>query len=56
MKTGQPVQVEINNQWCDAIIVDDGIGKKRVSVILEDDETMSVMKIPVTRTRPREKH
>lgn len=37
IKTGQPVQVEINNQWCNAVVVDDGHGKKFLSVILEDD-------------------
>lgn len=36
--------------------MDDGLGKKRVSVILEDDETLSVVKVPVARARPREKH
>lgn len=39
-KTGQPIQVEINNQWCNAMIVDGGIGKKRVSVILDDDNKL----------------
>ena len=24
IKTGQPVQVQINNQWVDATVVDDG--------------------------------
>jgi len=40
--TGQKVQVEINNQWVDATIVDDGLGKKRVSVILDDDDTLTL--------------
>ncbi len=40
IRTGQNVQVEINNQWVDAIVVDDGLGKKRISVILEDDNTL----------------
>ena len=42
IKCGQPVQVEINNQWVDAIVVDDGLGKKKVSVILEDDDNLQV--------------
>ncbi len=42
MRTGQPVQVQINNQWVDAVIVDDGHGKKRISVILDDDDSLTV--------------
>jgi hypothetical protein len=40
IRTGQPVQVEINNIWVDATIVDDGLGKKRISVLLGDDDTL----------------
>jgi hypothetical protein len=40
IRTGQPVQVEINNIWVDATIVDDGLGKKRISVLLDDDDTL----------------
>lgn len=40
--SGQNVQVEINNQWVQAIVVDDGLGKNRVSVILEDDDSLSL--------------
>jgi hypothetical protein len=36
------VQVEINNQWVDATIVDDGLGKKRLSVILDDDDSLTI--------------
>ena len=49
--TGQKVQVEINNQWVDATIVDDGLGKKRVSVILDDDDTLTLQKIPCSNVR-----
>ncbi|CDW79829.1 hect domain and rcc1-like domain-containing protein [Stylonychia lemnae] len=56
IKQGQSVQVEINNQWVDAIVVDDGLGKKRASVILEDDDTLAVQKIPVDRIRANEKY
>jgi len=40
IRTGQPVQVEINNIWVDATIVDDGLGKKRISVLLDDDDSL----------------
>ena len=40
IRTGQSVQVEINNIWVDATIVDDGLGKKRISVLLDDDDSL----------------
>lgn len=42
MRTGQPVQVQINNQWVNATIVDDGLGKKRLSVIIDDDDSLTI--------------
>jgi hypothetical protein len=38
-----------------ATVVDDGLGKKRVSVLLDDDDTLSIQKIPVERVRPLQK-
>eukprot|EP00347_Sterkiella_histriomuscorum_P020695 403336831 len=55
-RTGQNIQIEINNQWVDAIVVDDGLGKKRISVILEDDETLQLQKIPSHRVRTHQKY
>ncbi len=46
------MQVEINNIWVDATIVDDGLGKKRISVLLDDDDSLQIQKIPVERVRP----
>jgi hypothetical protein len=42
IKIGQPAQVEINNIWVNATIVDDGLGKKKVSVLLEDDDSLTI--------------
>lgn len=52
LRTGQQVQVEINNQWVSATLIDDGLGKKKVSVILDDDDTLTLQKVHVTRVRP----
>ena len=52
IKTGQPVQVEINNIWVDGTTVDDGLGKKRISVLLDDDDSLQIQKIPIERVRP----
>mmetsp|Transcript_23267 Transcript_23267/g.22850 ORF Transcript_23267/g.22850 Transcript_23267/m.22850 type:complete len:87 (-) Transcript_23267:121-381(-) len=40
LRTGQLVLAEINNQQVEAIVVDDGLGKKRVSVILANDSSL----------------
>ena len=32
-------------------MIDDGLGKKRVSVILDDDDTLTLQKVPVTKVR-----
>ena len=40
LRTGQIVQVNINNNWSNAIVVDEGLGKEKMSVILEDDDTL----------------
>ena len=32
--------------------MDDGVGKKRISVILDDDDTLTVQKIPIKSVRP----
>jgi hypothetical protein len=36
----------------DAIVVDDGIGKKKISVLLDDDDSLTMQKIPVERVQP----
>lgn len=56
MKIGQNVQVEINNQWVDAVIVDDGLGKKKISVILDDDDTLQVQKVAIEKAKPCSKY
>lgn len=52
IRTGQPVQIEINNQWVNATVIDDGLGKKRISAILNDDDTLTIQKVPVNKVRP----
>lgn len=56
IRTGQHVQIDINNQWVDGIVVDDGLGKKRISVILEDDDNLHVQKVALARVRPNSKY
>lgn len=34
-----------------ATIVDDGLGKKKMSIILDDDDTLTLQKVPVNKVR-----
>ena len=47
IKVGQLVEVNRANQWLRAHLVDDGLGKSKASVILENDETLSSVKVDV---------
>lgn len=46
IRFGQAVQVSTNNQWSNAIVVDDGVGKQKLSVIYEDDEKLEIVQVP----------
>ena len=45
IRSGVQVQVNTNNQWSNAIVVDDGVGKEKLSVIYEDDETLQITQV-----------
>jgi hypothetical protein len=32
--------------WSEATVIDEGIGKRRVSVILNEDATLTLVKVP----------
>ena len=50
---GQPVQVSNNSQkWTNAVVVDDGCGKHKLSVIYEDDENLRIVQVPQSQVRP----
>ena len=38
-----------------ATVIDDGLGKKRISVILDDDDSLTIQKISVHKVRPHQK-
>ena len=48
--------VEINNQWVEAIVVDDGLGKKRISVILRNDNSLTLIKVPTSKVKAFERY
>lgn len=37
-------------------MVDDGLGKKRVSIILEDDDNLHIQKVLLSKVRPNLKY
>jgi hypothetical protein len=37
LTAGSQVKVEINGSWDEATVIDEGLGKRRMSVILNDD-------------------
>lgn len=48
--TGTPVQVNINEQWYKGTVVDAGLGKKHMIVILQDD-SLTLHKVPQQNVR-----
>ena len=51
---GSQVQVQINGCWNQATVVDEGVGKRRVSVILNDDVSLSLVKVPHSKIKPHQ--
>ena len=51
LRTGQLIQVNIGSSWCYATVVDEGIGKDKMSVILEEDDNLTIVKINRTQAR-----
>jgi hypothetical protein len=46
------VHVQINGNWNEATVVDEGVGKRKISVILNDDSTLSLVKVQHSKVRP----
>jgi hypothetical protein len=51
LRTGQLIQVNIGNTWCFATVVDEGTGKDKMSVILEEDDNLQIIKINRSQAR-----
>lgn len=49
---GARVQAQINGCWNEATVIDEGVGKRRVSVILNDDASLSLVKVPHNKIKP----
>lgn len=49
---GSQVLAQINGCWNEATVVDEGVGKRRVSVILNEDSSLSLVKVPHTKIKP----
>ena len=56
LRTGQLVQVNINNNWSNATVVDEGLGKERMSVVLEDDDNLQVIRVNRADARAVQKY
>ena len=56
LKTGQLIQVKINNNWTNATVVDEGLGKEKMSVILEEDDTLQIVKVNAEDARATQKY
>lgn len=53
LSAGSQVLVQSNGCWNEATIIDDGAGKRRVSVILDDDASLQLVRVPHNRIKPR---
>ena len=50
---GSRVRVQINGCWSMATVVDEGVGKRRVTVILDEDPALSLVKVPHSVVEPQ---
>lgn len=50
--TGAQVQVQVNGCWSTATVIDEGVGRKQTTVILNDDATLSLVKVPHSQVLP----
>ena len=51
---GAQVQVLVNGCWSEATVVDEGVGRKRVSVVLNDDAALTLVRVPHSRVIPHQ--
>lgn len=41
-----------NNVWINATVVDEGAGKDKISVIIDEDDSLQINKINIDKARP----
>lgn len=46
------MRVQINGCWNEATVIDEGVGKRRVSVILNEDASLALVKVPHSKVKP----
>jgi len=51
---GSKVRVQINGCWNEATVIDEGVGKRRVSVVLNDDTSLTLVKVPHSKVQPHQ--
>jgi hypothetical protein len=49
---GAQVQVQVNGCWSEATVIDEGVGRKRVSVILNGDASLTLVRVPHSKVLP----
>ena len=50
---GSKVLAHINNCWSEATVIDEGNAKRKVSVLLDEDQTLTVVKVAHSNIQPR---
>lgn len=51
---GSQVRVQINGCWHEATVIDEGVGKRRISVILNEDASLALVKVPHSKVKPHQ--
>ena len=46
------MQAQVNGCWNEATVIDEGTGKRRVSVILNEDASLALVKVPHSKIKP----
>jgi len=54
LSAGSQVLVQSNGCWNEATVIDDGAGKRRVSVILDEDASLQLVRVPHSKVKPRQ--
>jgi len=53
---GSQVMAEINNKQCEATIIDGGQGKQKACLLLNDDDTLQVQRVPTSQIEGQVKY
>lgn len=48
------MQVQVNGCWNEATVVDEGTGRRRVSVVLNDDASLTLVRVAHSKVMPRQ--